>query len=371
MKRPLLPLLLFWPWPLWAENPPAQKEIYTIERGDTLSDIADQLLGNVSYWPKLWSLNPHIKNPHVLEPGTQIQIYSKDMGIAESSELQTSEELERDETQVHLEDLIVERLEIKDPSYQSRRTEIISREDLKYQKELFLMAGHVFDADSLPLNLPGFLLEEKPETLCEILSGTSGEEATTQDQEFICDPEKDDLPLDTQLTVLRKRETLSGKNHPDLYRYDFVAQVRLTQDLDDKDYFLGQVTESALALEKGDLVVTYRSTRRSLDASSEEEPKASPNPAQIIGFEEETQEYAGVGDLVFLNRGNTDGFEEGQKYPIHRFMHSLVENGVLSQYPKQMTLSGEVWIVDSSGSASVGYIKKQNQEIALGDVVGF
>src|SRR5437870_6244486 len=44
-------------------------DAYTIQSGDTLWDICARLLGDPFYWPKLWSLNQYITNPHWIYPG--------------------------------------------------------------------------------------------------------------------------------------------------------------------------------------------------------------------------------------------------------------------------------------------------------------
>ena len=51
---------------------------YTVQEGDTLFDICDQLLDEETYWPKLWSLNPNIKNPHFIYPGMILRFYPGD-----------------------------------------------------------------------------------------------------------------------------------------------------------------------------------------------------------------------------------------------------------------------------------------------------
>ena len=53
-------------------------EEYKIETGDTLFDICDQLLDEAAYWPKLWALNPYIKNPHFIFPGMILRFYPGD-----------------------------------------------------------------------------------------------------------------------------------------------------------------------------------------------------------------------------------------------------------------------------------------------------
>ena len=50
----------------------APKE-YIVQPGDTLWDISRRFLGSPWYWPKLWTKNPHIQNPHWIFPGNKIR----------------------------------------------------------------------------------------------------------------------------------------------------------------------------------------------------------------------------------------------------------------------------------------------------------
>ncbi|MBT3983964.1 MAG: LysM peptidoglycan-binding domain-containing protein [Bacteriovoracaceae bacterium] len=47
----------------------AKEDHYTVEEGDYLWKIAQKLFGSGFYYPKIWSLNSYITNPHQIEPG--------------------------------------------------------------------------------------------------------------------------------------------------------------------------------------------------------------------------------------------------------------------------------------------------------------
>lgn len=48
--------------------------MHTVKRGDTLWDVCDLYFRNPWQWPRVWALNPHIKNPHWIYPGDQIHL---------------------------------------------------------------------------------------------------------------------------------------------------------------------------------------------------------------------------------------------------------------------------------------------------------
>lgn len=55
-----------------ASSPGTQ---HTVEKGDTLWDLSQRYLGSPWYWPKVWSYNPEIANPHWIYPGNEVRFY--------------------------------------------------------------------------------------------------------------------------------------------------------------------------------------------------------------------------------------------------------------------------------------------------------
>lgn len=49
-------------------------EIVKVERGDTLWDLCATHYNNPWVWPKVWSYNPQIQNPHWIYPGDQVRL---------------------------------------------------------------------------------------------------------------------------------------------------------------------------------------------------------------------------------------------------------------------------------------------------------
>ncbi len=45
---------------------------HLVKKGDTLWDICDYYFRNPYEWPRIWALNPSLKNPHWIEPGENI-----------------------------------------------------------------------------------------------------------------------------------------------------------------------------------------------------------------------------------------------------------------------------------------------------------
>jgi hypothetical protein len=49
---------------------------YTVKRGDTLWGICDTFFQNPYQWPRIWSYNPQIQNPHWIYPGDAVKLHS-------------------------------------------------------------------------------------------------------------------------------------------------------------------------------------------------------------------------------------------------------------------------------------------------------
>ena len=47
--------------------------VHTVVKGDTLWDLSEKYLGSPWYWPKVWSYNPQIDNPHWIYPGNRVR----------------------------------------------------------------------------------------------------------------------------------------------------------------------------------------------------------------------------------------------------------------------------------------------------------
>lgn len=62
-------------------------ETHVVEPGDTLWDLSERILGSPWLWPKVWSFNPEITNPHWIYPGDVIRFYPSDQELPSQSEL--------------------------------------------------------------------------------------------------------------------------------------------------------------------------------------------------------------------------------------------------------------------------------------------
>ncbi|NCN41366.1 LysM peptidoglycan-binding domain-containing protein [bacterium] len=60
---------------------PLKTETYKIQPGDNLWAISEIFFGDGNYWPKVWSVNSKIENPHLIQAGNEIRFR---LGTAEA-----------------------------------------------------------------------------------------------------------------------------------------------------------------------------------------------------------------------------------------------------------------------------------------------
>jgi hypothetical protein len=66
---------------------PQVSETHVVENGDTLWDLCTKYLNSPWYWPKIWSYNPQITNPHWIFPGNELRFYPSDESLPTAVEV--------------------------------------------------------------------------------------------------------------------------------------------------------------------------------------------------------------------------------------------------------------------------------------------
>jgi hypothetical protein len=61
-------------------EPGPAPQIHVVRSGDTLWDICFLYFNNPWEWPKIWSYNPEITNPHWIYPGDRVRLYPEGQG---------------------------------------------------------------------------------------------------------------------------------------------------------------------------------------------------------------------------------------------------------------------------------------------------
>ncbi|ADO72882.1 LysM peptidoglycan-binding domain-containing protein [Stigmatella aurantiaca] len=115
----------------------APGEVHTVVGGDTLWDLSQQYLGSPWYWPKVWSYNPEIANPHWIYPGNRVRFFPAGEEVPSRVETGIGPDDTTDDiqaaTELSGEDLVSVSGKI---SYQPQGTTLVTTQAFVTQKEV-------------------------------------------------------------------------------------------------------------------------------------------------------------------------------------------------------------------------------------------
>ncbi|MCS6858095.1 MAG: LysM peptidoglycan-binding domain-containing protein [Sandaracinaceae bacterium] len=302
---------------------------HVVKRGDTLWSISGRYYGNPWEWPRLWSYNPEITNPHWIYPDDVIRLRPEGEGQAVSAEQRTRPRL---------------RLAERGPDFISlRRYGYLDRMALEQSGEI---VGSPEDH---------MLLATEDKVYIRFLGERSEKER----------------PL-TEWTIYRL-EDASRRNPPQSGTVvRILGTVRLESYDQEERLAVGRIIEALDPIERGDLVAV-------MDRRFElVRPTASDRNLEshvVAAFS--PQELSAQAQIVFVPVGEEDGVRLGNRFFVVRYgdnwrksAHSLAIQmanplpSSPSRWPKEVIAEGRVvslrpksagiWITQSIAPVEVG-----------------
>ena len=343
-------------------------EEYVVQAGDTLFDICGQLLDEPGYWPKLWSLNPEIKNPHFIFPTMKLRFYPGDdeappyLQVVSEEDVIPIDKADLDESQLVTERVVfpIQEKAVVPP------TEVVGPEGVDALTDAVLTAGGSFQGRDVELNIPGFILPEQKEPVGSVVGGRSGEISMARGAKILVEA-TGKLEPGTVYTIVRPGDEVENPDTGDTIGnlYFFVAHARVQRSVGE-GIFVAIVEDGLLAVRAEDQLIPYLSTKRRIPM--EHPDVANRNiDANVVGFDFRGQETGGQGHFVFLDRGTAGGVTPGSYVPLYATPGHLSAAFGESELPIDYEAVGIARILDATDVGAVGYITKSSQEIRLGD----
>lgn len=351
-------------------------ETYAVEDGDTLFDICDQLLDEAGYWPKLWSFNPEIKNPHFIFPGMQLKFYPGDSETPPYLQVVTEDDVVPVDKEEGLKESELVALDPQDASHLLLEVdlpttpEVVGRDGLDDVSlgNIFEAWGSFYDPSSLRLTIPAFIFEDEKEALGYVMGGVGGRLLVDNQDDIVVYQEQKLTPGETY-TVLRRAEEVHRDEDNEFVgiRYEFVANIEIVKAIQE-DSVLGQVTMDRLGVRPGDIVVPYLSVIRNIPSELTGSVRdASGNV--VVGFEYPLRNIGGRGSYVFFDK-SAGPLNNGEYVRIFQRMDHAVTSFIRDDLPDQKRPVAVVRIIDSTGPVATGYVVENRLEIRLGDTAG-
>jgi hypothetical protein len=380
----------------------AKRDRYIVQEGDWLWKISQSLFGSGFYYSKIWSLNPHIKNPHEIEPGMslvfdtgsmdappEVKLGSFTKGIPGASSSKQAElfdftkfgdgvkptwleerqklvdqglyfQLASEESYEDLVGISSDNLNRDYEKYEPPFTEIIVEEPTKLYDE------NGFDRDSIIRFdfKEGFFLNTFVTT--NIVQDLGYIKAGKNESLFLQKFDKIYVKLDASVKA-KPGDQFSvyvphGKvEHPTSdrsgYRYTITAHVKTLRKIN--ELWECEITDISGLVKRKDRITVYTpKINRIVKSFNKRSIEAS-----VIASYRETANGLSFGDVVYLDRGRADGVELGTVFELYSF----IDNATGKKITRDPTYKiGEITTISITDNFSTGLLSSTSQEIGLG-----
>lgn len=314
---------------------------HTVERGDTLWDISGKYLQNPWYWPKVWSFNPQIDNPHWIYPGDEIRLQQDDGRMPAQHGGEMADLSKGDFNHVGNDDVSV-----------------AGRIGVQLPKNLITpTAGFVTEHELAESGVLAKSWEEKN----LLMAG---------DRVYLEWLDRDAVQVGNSYVIYRTDREIS---HPEEggtvgYLTRILGTARVVENRPGSKFVTAVIERSLSEIERGDRIgpVAGELTQR---------VGRTPNQSEIDGFilatlEDNVREL-GQGHLVFLDKGKADGLAEGNTLDVVRAGDGLDDDGYTPYFDEELPPEniGSLMVVDVRETTAAAVVVRSIRELRIGDRV--
>jgi nucleoid-associated protein YgaU len=383
----------------------AKVDAYTVVKDDWLFKISKKLFGSGYYYPKIWSLNTYITNPHFIEPGMVLSFTTGSGSTAPDVKLGkfTSDELEAvpgslgnvnasdlanfgedakppwideknkltkqgvffqyssDETVNDLIEAGAESLNREYENYQPPRYEYEIDIPENYDKVGFDKSSKIVYSIKEGFYLSTFVSTNIVQDFGSIVNGpdeniffTTGDRAYVQFTEAM-----KVLPGDMFSIYTTGGKAKHVNSDREGYKYSIIGQIKVLRKI--KEKWEVEFVEVSGSPQRSDRITAYtpkieKITRTYNSRLVEAAILASYNPNQsIIGF----------GDVIYLDRGRADGLEMGNVLETYGFKDRMSGRNITDQ-PTYKT--AELTIITLTDNFATALVTNTKKDFGLGDI---
>jgi hypothetical protein len=306
--------------------------VHTVQRGDTLWDISWFYFSDPWQWPRVWSYNPEITNPHWIYPGDQVRLVSGGQGAEQPAA--AAEPGEGGSTPVQAPTPV-----------QGGFFEL---------RQLAFMDSHDLDSP--------ILIDGSPEEKLMLAAG---------DEVYLSYPQGKPPRVGQRYSVYQEKKRVknptTGKEAGAYVK--LVGEVEVVSVKQDKRA-RAVILDSVEPIERGEKVGPVLRQFKNVE----------PTPAKVdlegtIIAEIQSEQLIGARQVVFVDKGTAQGVENGNKMFVIRrgdaYSKVMGPNSNIgkndTRFPARSI--GEVIVVQAADQSSLAVVTGSEQEIGVGDRV--
>lgn len=330
-------------------------DTYTVRAGDTLWDLSGRFLNNPWYWPKLWSYNPELTNPHWIYPGNLLRFFPGSDGAPVRVEAVAELPEDLDEPPPELEDF--SRAELGD-GLDDDIVAVAGPYKIGYVAPKALLVRHDSFVTRRELEESGALTASFHEK--HMLSTLDQAYAEFKGAAPVA-------PGETYVLYKTDRAVHHPVTHELLGYQSIVLGAARVMKVDDKAATL-EITQAFEPIERGTLLGPW--TERFLRPVARR-PNGRTLDGRIVAAQVDVVTQVGEHHVVFIDKGREDGVEEGNQFQVVRSgdpagkpIDSVHWD---ERLPKEVV--GDLLVIDVKPNASAALVTRSATELAIGDRV--
>ena len=364
-------------------------EVYNIQTGDSLWTISKTLFSDGNYWPKIWSLNGSIENPHLITEGNSIRFLMGNESDAPSftvSENSQDEVYEAEEENVGAApsssgadiDIpppinppkpLVRNLPPSLPNWQGEKN------GRSYDAAGFSYVRRPILDTRSRTKLSAYFDEDETKGVGTVKETEGNAQSAGQFQYVYVQLPMGEYKKGDHFMVVRNKGPLN-KGHDSIDKDSLGYQIQVQGEivLDDKtdksakaanfDVFRALITQNINPVEVGSVLVKGNWLYGDF---ADQGPK-SLVVAQIVGgVYDRKNRLFGNGDTTFLNRGSLDGLQVGQILPVRSNRQVRDPKSIVWESTRPI---GYLKIVKVTPHLATAIVVKSFEDILAGDLTG-
>jgi len=352
-------------WELVTEQ--SGQQSYKTQKGDTLWDISEMLFGDGFFWPKVWSLNPDITNPHDVNPGAVLNFFPGTMTEAPTLSF------ERSQSEV-LPEVLAMTLNVELPPPQKESTPPLDQYPSSIpgwkfrapqEKEKILMdLSRPSKTNTAPEQYLSYFADQgDKEAEGEVIQAELGMSSASEHQ-FVFVRTNGGKSVGQTLLALKEvsnvEDQFSSKKAK-LIQVQGVLQLVEVIDSEAGTY-RALVTKTIAPIEVGAKLFSDSMPTLNVSDSGGEAPHIS---ARVFGGQYGVhRRFFGPDGILFLNQGSGAGLTAGQVLNIYKNQGVRSYFNLVKDNPR---IIGKIKIVRTSEEFATAVVLSANEEIYIGD----
>ncbi len=383
-----------------------RSENYGIQAGDTLWDMSETFFGDGHYWPKLWSENSAIENPHRIVPGHVIVFVAGSEASAPQIEVRESapppQTNEADSlitntavSQTH--NSSAPEFNVKTGPDEAAAGTVLEEAEIDGQPEIpapppdrHRLLKHLppsfvsfepastnqFDSTGLsvikrkaveetPIITPGFYLDDQMPQSVGVISEIEKSEKVASTGQSLFVKMKSPVQVGERFSVLIPRGNIETSKGPIGPIIEVGGLIQIDQPVDEKrKIYRARVVEAVNPVAVGGLVTIEPLIRVSMKRNAD----VSNIQVQVIGAQQDNErKIIGSGSAVYLDGGAAAGLKNGQILALRAVRKAHWEKTSLPDFAPP---SAVLKVVRVDHKVATAIVLETHEEIVPGDITG-